>query len=200
MRPPAVADVTRPVPEASPRRGYGGLVPRPARPTPRPRGARTGLPAVGLAAAVALGAAGCSSAVPVDVAPYATDPVCAEIVLDLPDVIAGDLEQQDTTSQATTAWGDPAHPVVLRCGVEPLGPTTDKCQTVETPGGPSVDWVIVPDDPDDEAGSDWTFTTYGRVPAVEIHVPAEVRRTHATTFLDAFGPAVRHAEQQRTCL
>jgi hypothetical protein len=86
---------------------------------------------------------GCAVTVPVDVAPDATEPVCASVVLAMPDSLGDGLPQRDTTAQATTAWGDPASPVVLRCGVEPLGPTTEHCQTVETPGGASVDWVVV---------------------------------------------------------
>ena len=137
--------------------------------------------------------AGCAVAVPVDVAPDATDPVCASVVLAMPDSLGEGLPQRDTTAQATTAWGDPATPVVLRCGVEPLGPTTDRCQTVESPGGASIDWVVVEDD-------GWTLTTYGREPAVELHVPAEVAAERSTAFVDQLGPAVALTEQVRSCL
>ena len=102
--------------------------------------------------------------------------------------------QRDTTAQATTAWGDPDGAVVLRCGVEPLGPTTEHCQTVETPGGASVDWVVV------EGDDGWTFTTYGREPAVELHVPAEVAAERSTAFVDQLGPAVALTEQVRSCV
>ena len=139
--------------------------------------------------------AGCASAVPAQVAPHATDPVCASVVLAAPDSLGAGLPQRDTTAQATTAWGDPAAPIVLRCGVEPLGPTTDHCQTVETPGGPSIDWVVV----EGEAG-DWTFTTYGREPAVELHVPEAVATERSTSFVDQLGPAVALTEQVRSCL
>jgi hypothetical protein len=146
-----------------------------------------------VAGVVVLG--GCASVVPVQVAPHATDPVCASVVLAMPDSLGAGLPQRDTNAQATTAWGDAAAPVVLRCGVEPLGPTTERCQTVETPGGPSVDWVIV-----EQADGGWTFTTYGRVPAVELHVPAVVARTHSTSFVDQLGPAVALTEQVRSCV
>lgn len=153
---------------------------------------RTRLLIAPVAGVLALG--GCAAAVPAQVAPHATDPVCASVVLAMPDSLGDGLPQRDTTGQATTAWGDPAAPLLLRCGVEPLGPTTERCQTVETPGGPSVDWVIV------EGDDGWTFTTYGREPAVELHVPAAVAAERSTAFVDQLGPAVALTEQVRTCV
>ncbi|MBO3093892.1 DUF3515 family protein [Cellulomonas dongxiuzhuiae] len=137
---------------------------------------------------------GCAPTVPVTVAPFATDPVCASVVLALPRSLGEGLERVDTDAQATAAWGDPRAAVVLRCGVEPLGPTTERCQSVTTPQGPTIDWVVVEDD------GDWTFTTYGRVPAVELVIPREVAETRSTSFVDLLGPAVALTEQQRSCL
>ncbi len=137
--------------------------------------------------------AGCSSAVSAEVAPHATDPVCASVVLAMPDSLDGQ-PQRDTTAQATTAWGDPEHPIVLRCGVEPLGPTTEHCQTVETPGGPSIDWVSV-ENPD----KTWTLTTYGRVPAVEVDVPASVAAA-GSSYFDELGPAIALTKKERSCV
>ena len=136
----------------------------------------------------------CAPTVPVTVAPSATDPVCASVVLALPRSLGEGLQQVDTDAQATSAWGDPRSAVVLRCGVEPLGPTTERCQSVTTPRGPTIDWVVVEDD------GDWTFTTYGRVPAVELVVPQAVAATRSTAFVDLLGPAVALTEQQRACL
>lgn len=139
--------------------------------------------------------AGCASAVPVEAATHATDPDCASLILATPDSLGDGLDRRRTTAQATTAWGDPA--IVLRCGIEPPGPTTTSCQTVTAPDGTSVDWLVVQDD----ATDDWTFTTYGRVPAVEVHVPAAVASERSTTFLDGLGAAITaHTDQQRTCL
>lgn len=158
------------------------------------------LAALGVATLGVAALGGCASAVPVTVAPHATDPVCARIVLDTPDSLGAGLAKRRTDAQATTAWGSARDAIVLRCGVEPLGPTTDHCVSVATPNGPSIDWVVVASKGEDDPASDWTFTTYGRVPAVEVQVPAAVARTHSTTFLDALGPAVAHAAQQRSCL
>jgi hypothetical protein len=169
-----------------------------------------------LLAALALGAApllaGCAQAVGVAVAPDATNPDCARVVLALPDTLAEGLDQQRTTSQATSAWGVPSDPVTLRCGVEVPGPTTEQCVTVETAGGSSIDWLVRADaEPADGAdaadglaadpgSSDWTFVTYGRDPAVEVHVPASVVAERSTSFLDALSVAVSKVEATRSCL
>ena len=46
----------------------------------------------------------------------------------------------------------------------------------------------------------WTFTTYGREPAVELHVPAAVAAERSTAFVDQLGPAVALTEQVRSCV
>lgn len=185
-----------------------------------------------LGALVVAAAAGCSSAVPVDPATYATDPSCAALILATPDSLGTGLGRRPTTAQATTAWGDPA--IVLRCGVTPPGPTTVRCETVSSANGPSIDWLVVQDDSGAtgatsgapsppggatgtpsgttgapsgatgataDAATDWTFTTYGRVPAVEVHVPAAVAAERSTTFLDGLGSAIAaHTQQLHSCL
>ena len=151
-----------------------------------------------MCAAVAVLLAGCSATIPTTVATHATDPVCADVVLATPDELAG-LARRDTNAQATTAWGEPGAAIVLRCGVEPLGPTTDRCVTVESPDGTSVDWVVTQGDTD-AGDADATFVSYGRVPAVEITVPAAVREQHSTSMLIDLGPAVSRTEKQRSCL
>lgn len=160
----------------------------------RRRTVRHPAPALAVAAGSLVALTACGATVPVTVAPYATDPVCASVVLALPASLGDDLPRVDTDAQSTAAWGDPRAAVVLRCGVEPPGPTTDRCQSVETPNGPVVDWLVVEDD------GDWRFTTYGRVPAVEVLVPSEVAESRSTSFVDLLGPAVSRAEQQRSCL
>jgi hypothetical protein len=142
--------------------------------------------------------AGCSATIPTTVATHATDPVCADVVLATPDELSG-LARRDTNAQATTAWGETGAAIVLRCGVEPLGPTTDRCVTVEATDGTSVDWVVTQGDTDSD-DVDATFVTYGRVPAVEITVPAAVRELHSTSMLIDLGPAISRTEQRRSCL
>jgi hypothetical protein len=76
----------------------------------------------------------CSRAPEVALAPQASAPVCA------------------------SAWGDPA--LIARCGLDPLGPTTDDCVTVD-----GVDWVVRP------LSDGSVATTYGRDPAIEVLAP-----------------------------
>jgi hypothetical protein len=151
-----------------------------------------------LGALVVTGSSACSAPVSVPVAPHAADPVCAEVVLALPRDL-GDLPRLGTTSQATVAWGESNAAIVLRCGVEPPGPTTDQCIDADD-GSISVDWVAVPGQEDAEGHAPWTFTTYGRSPAVEVRVPASVTASRSTSFLLDLGPAVSRVEQTASCL
>ena len=159
------------------------LVPRSPARSPRARRWSGAAAAVGL---VTLGA--CTPTITVEVAPDATDPLCASIVLALPEELGG-AERLRTTSQATTAWGTQSSAITLRCGVEPPGPTTEACQAIEDVSGTSVDWLVVEDE-----GS-WVFTTYGRVPAVEVTVPDGV----ATAPVVDLNRAVSLAPQSRHC-
>jgi hypothetical protein len=176
--------------------------PRGARRVTRADGAGARRPAV-IAAVLAVAAAsvltGCSSPVSVAAAPFADDPVCAEVILALPDELA-DVPRRDTTSQGTAAWtdGDARDAIVLRCGVEPLPPTTEQCVSATDATGTTIDWVTVA--ADEEAGTPWTFTTYGREPAVEVTVPTSVTSERSSSFLVDLGRAVAHAEQTRKCL
>ncbi|MHA7270766.1 DUF3515 domain-containing protein [Arthrobacter sp. HLT1-20] len=111
--------------------------------------------AVPLAAASLLSLTACAPSVTITAAEDANNPACAPMMVALPDSLA-DAQRRTTTSQATAAWGEPSL-VVLRCGVPVLGPTTDKCVTVN-----GVDWVLKQKD------QTWTITTYGRNPATEL--------------------------------
>ena len=127
---------------------------------------RRGLVRTALAALAALLGglvlAGCTQAVPFDAAPDASDVDCAAVVVRLPDTVAG-LAERETNAQGTGAWGQPAS-VLLRCGVQPPGPTTDRCVSVD-----GIDWVI-----DESDAPNYRFTTYGRTPAVEVLVDNDV--------------------------
>src|SRR5665647_2459283 len=119
-----------------------------------------------LLAGTACGVTGCAASITVPAGPYAADPLCAAVVLALPRDLDG-MARVGTGSQATAAWGDPRDPVVLRCGVEPPAPTTDPCVTADD-GTTAVDWVAVEGVPAADGTAAWTFTTYGRNPAVEV--------------------------------
>ncbi|MBT2499670.1 DUF3515 domain-containing protein [Agromyces sp. ISL-38] len=153
---------------------------------PAPRRARIRVLAAGLAAlAGALTLAGCTQAVPFEAAPDASDPECAAVVVRLPDVVA-DLPARETDAQGTGAWGTPAS-VLLRCGVTPPGPTTDRCVNVD-----GVDWII-----DESDAPRFLFTTYGRTPAVEVLVDNDV--VSGTTAISDLSSAVSVIPAERAC-
>lgn len=135
--------------------------------------------------AALLGVSACSPAVDVKPAGDAANPACASMMVALPDAI-GDSTLRKTNSQATAAWGDPSL-VVLRCGVNAPGPTTDRCVSVN-----GVDWVIKEGDPV------WTLTTFGREPATEILMDPD-KISSATVLADLSGPAAK-IQQVRKCV
>jgi hypothetical protein len=112
----------------------------------------------------------CAPTVDVTAAGDAANPACAPMMVALPDAI-GDAALRKTNSQATAAWGDPSQ-VILRCGVNVPGPTTDRCVSVN-----GIDWVIKEGDPV------WTLTTFGREPATEILIDPD-KISSATVLAD----------------
>jgi hypothetical protein len=97
----------------------------------------------------------------------------------LPDAV-GDAGLRKTNSQATAAWGDPSK-VILRCGVNVPGPTTDRCVSVN-----DVDWVIK------EGNPVWTLTTFGREPATEILMaPDKISSAPLLAALAAAGAKIK---------
>ncbi|WP_139416845.1 DUF3515 domain-containing protein [Agromyces laixinhei] len=147
----------------------------------RPRTGARPFTSATVALASVLVFAGCSQAVPIETAPLASDPECAAVVVRLPDALARDTEaeqqQRETNAQGTGAWGEPAS-VVLRCGAEAPGPTTERCVSVN-----GVDWII-----DESEAPDYLFTTYGRSPAVEVLVDNDV--VSGTTVITELAAAV----------
>ena len=107
----------------------------------------------------------------------------------LPDAL-GERERVQTTSQSSAAWGAGDDLVVLRCGVEPLGPTTDPCVGVG-----AVDWVT--SRPEGEPART-LYTTYGRSPAVEVTLRGE-EPTGVDVVLSELGGAVEAVPADRTC-
>jgi len=84
------------------------------------------------------------------------------------------------------AWGDP--PIIARCGLAAIGPTTDQCLVVS-----GVDWVA------HRLTDGVSFTTYGRSPAIEVLVPSAY--APESLLLPAFGAAASAIPQgNRHCL
>lgn len=150
------------------------------------RSALRRLSASALAASVAVVAlAGCTQTIPFEPAANAKDPGCASVVVRLPDTVA-ELAKRDTNAQGTGAWGSPAA-VLLRCGVEEPGPTTDRCVSVD-----GVDWVI-----DESDAPRYLFTTYGRSPAIEVLVDNDV--VSGTSVITDLSNAVSVIPADRAC-
>ncbi len=126
--------------------------------------------------------AGCAGTVSVDAAPEADSVACADVMVRLPDSVAG-AERRWTDSQSTAAWGDPAT-VIFSCGVASPGPTTLRCESVS-----GVDWVI-----DESEAPRFRVTTFGREPAVELYFDTEVsddiQGVSSRDVLEALSPLV----------
>ena len=146
--------------------------------------------AISLASASVLALSACSPAVDVTAAADAANPACAPMMVALPDKI-GDAALRKTNSQATAAWGDPSQ-IILRCGVNVPGPTTDRCVSVN-----NIDWVIKEGDPV------YTRTTVGREPATEIlvdPVKLEAANISSATVLTELAAAVGKIKASGKCV
>lgn len=141
-----------------------------------------------LVVAGATSTAGCQRAVPMEAAPYATDPLCSQVLASLTTTteLAG-LHRREVAAQSVAAWGNPA--VELRCGVEPPGPSTQGCIQVN-----DVDWA----GPKDPQANDRRYITYGRTPALEVFVPIGAEAAIESVLVELGGVAAS-LPQDRTC-
>ncbi len=138
-----------------------------------------------VAAVLLLG--GCAQTVALDPADDAINPVCASVIVGLPETVAG-LEQRQTNAQGTSAWGEPAS-VILHCGVQVPPPTAEyPCYTVE-----GVDWLL-----NDENAPQYVFTSYGRDPAIEVVVDNEAASGLAALTDLAF--AITNSPKEGECI
>jgi hypothetical protein len=129
---------------------------------------------------------GCATAVVLEPAELANEPACAEVMVRLPDLVAGET-RRSTNAQSTAAWGNPAS-VILRCGLPDQGPSALPCFTVDT-----IDWLRdAADDPS------FTFYAYGRAPGVEVVIDSTV--VSGTSALSDLASAVGALPAERRCL
>ena len=91
-------------------------------------------------------------------APRAADPACTKALDAAPATVLG-RGRAPLGVPGAVAWGDPH--IVMRCGLEPLGPTTAQCLNVN-----DHDWVVA-----DLEADPVVFTTFGTDPAVDVAVP-----------------------------
>lgn len=139
----------------------------------------------GVAAVSLLTACGPGTA-PMDAAPDANNPACADVIVRLPETVAG-LDRRTTNAQSTGAWGDPTS-VELTCGIEPSGPTTDRCVNVN-----GVDWIV-----DESQAPVFRLEAYGRNPGLQVIVDNTV--VSGTEVMLALGGVVGQLPQERECL
>ena len=142
------------------------------------------------ATALAVLLAGCTPTVAMNPAPSSNDAKCAGVTVRLPATVAGE-KRDHTNAQATGAWGNPVA-VQLRCGVTPLGPTTQPCASI-TSGHESVDWVLI----NDPSAKVVTYVTYGRTPAVEVTISHASGDLTDGNVLPDLGPAVATIPQSK---
>jgi hypothetical protein len=135
--------------------------------------------------ALLLGAAGCGSDLPKP-GPEAGSAACTALLERLPERVL-DRQRTDLDVAGAAAWGDPA--IVLRCGVQPTGPTSDPCLDA---GG--LDWTFT------ETKEHFRFITYGREPAVEVTLPTSIDRTTATGALIDLAEAITPIPKTASCI
>lgn len=127
-----------------------------------------------------------------------TEPVTLRCGVAVPGPTTEQCVTMETASGTSIDW-------LVQADAEPAdaasGPDDDPDATADPTDGPTADAPTSGADALlDPGSSDWTFVTYGRDPAVEVHVPAAVVAERSTSFLDALSPAIAQVEATRSCL
>jgi hypothetical protein len=130
---------------------------------------------------------GCSPTVALTPAASATSAKCASVVVLLPDTVST-LPQRQTDAQGTGAWGAPD--IILRCGVPVPGPNSLPCDSVD-----GIDWLLKAD-----GNNVFTFTTFGRDPAVAVTVNAKNVKADGNQALNDLAIAVAEIPATHHCL
>jgi hypothetical protein len=99
---------------------------------------------------------GCAPIVALEPAEDANNAECAEIIVRLPDELAGEQIRR-VNAQSTGAWGEPVS-IILRCGLEPVEVSALPCVTAG-----DIDWLV-----DDANAPSFRFISYARFPATEV--------------------------------
>jgi hypothetical protein len=138
-----------------------------------------------LIAASVLVLTGCTPVVPLEPAESANDAECAEIIVRLPDELAG-LPERRVNAQSTAAWGEPAA-VILRCGLEPVEVSPLVCVTAS-----DIDWLL-----DESEAPNYRFITFARSPATEVIVDSTV--IAGVTVLDELAASIGVLDATKRC-
>ena len=140
---------------------------------------------IALLALSALLLSGCSSTVTLEPADDANNPLCAEVIVRLPDAI-DNQPKRVTSAQSTGAWGTPST-IIMRCGLPEVTASTMPCVT-----SAGVDWIV-----DDSKAPSFRFVTFGRNPATEVIVDSSKASGAAT--LDALASLMEFIPADKTC-
>jgi hypothetical protein len=133
----------------------------------------------------ALVLAGCAPVVPLEPAEQANNPECAEIIVRLPDELAG-LPERRVNAQSTAAWGEPTA-VILRCGLEPVEISPLLCVSAS-----DIDWLV-----DESKAPSYRFISYARSPATEVIVDSNV--VAGVTVLEELAASIGVLEATKRC-
>jgi hypothetical protein len=128
---------------------------------------------------------GCAPVVPLDPAEQANDAACAEIIVRLPDELAG-LPERRVNAQSTAAWGEPVA-VILRCGLEPVEVSSLVCVTAS-----DIDWLL-----DESEAPNYRFITFARFPATEVIVDSTV--VAGVTVLEELAASISVLDATKRC-
>ncbi|CAB4636030.1 unannotated protein [freshwater metagenome] len=115
----------------------------------------------------------------------ANNPDCAEIIVRLPDEIAGE-DRRSVNAQSTAAWGDPVS-VLLRCGLEPVEVSTLPCVSAS-----EIDWLV-----DDANAPSYRFISFATAPATEVIIDSS--RLAGVTVLEQLAGSVGVLEPTKRC-
>jgi hypothetical protein len=146
--------------------------------------------ALAVIAVVAVGLlTGCSPTVALSPAASATSAKCASVVVLLPDTVST-LPQRETNAQGTGAWGEPPD-IIMHCGVPVPDPTSKlPCDSVD-----GIDWLL-----NSNRAPIYTFTTYGRDPAVSVTVNAKDVKADGNQALNDLAIAVAAIPAKHHCI
>jgi hypothetical protein len=123
--------------------------------------------------------------VPLEPAEQANNPECAEIIVRLPDELAG-LAERRVNAQSTAAWGEPAA-VILRCGLEPVEVSALPCVTAT-----DIDWLV-----DESEAPSYRFISYARSPATEVIIDSTT--VAGVTVLDELAASIGVLDATKRC-
>jgi len=128
---------------------------------------------------------GCAPMVALEPAEDANNAECAEIIVRLPDELAG-LPERRVNAQSTAAWGEPPA-VILRCGLEPVEVSSLVCVTAS-----DIDWLL-----DESEAPNYRFISFARSPATEVIVDSTV--VAGVTVLEELAASISVLDATKRC-